>query len=200
MFLSDLDILTAVQHGEITLDPFDEKRLQPASYDILLGNKFVVNDEHLTHVIDPARKLYAKTREVVVEDGGEFVLHPGVSVLGISKEFFGSDHYLVQVGGKSSLARVGLMIHNTAGLINPGHFLHITFELCNLNNVPIILRPGMEIAQLTFSKLSSAPRARYENLERGKDNWGSNFKGRDLLTEKKSGQKKSSVRRSIKKK
>lgn len=195
MFLSDLDILAAVKNGEITLEPFDEKRLQPASYDILLGNRFVVNDEYLTHVIDPARKLYAKTREVVVEDGEEFILHPGVSVLGISKEFFGSNHYLVQVGGKSSLARVGLMIHNTAGLINPGHFLHITFELCNLNNVPIILRPGMEIAQLTFSKLSSPPRAAYQNEARGKDNWGSNFKGRDLLTGKRKAAKKTTSKK-----
>lgn len=184
MFLSDVDILAAVEAEEITLTPFDKKRLQPASYDILLGNKFVVNDEHVTHLVDPARKIFAKTREIEVEDGEEFVLHPGVSVLGISKEFFGSNHYLVQVGGKSSLARVGLMIHNTAGLINPGHFLHITFELCNLNNVPIVLRPGMEIAQLTFSRLSSPPSTTYENTARGKDNWGSNFKGRDLLDTK----------------
>ncbi len=184
MFLSDIDIKEAVEKGEITLEPFDEKRLQPASYDILLGNKFVVNDEHSTHFIDPARKIYAKTREIEVADGEEFVLHPGVSVLSISKEFFGSNHYLVQVGGKSSLARVGLMIHNTAGLINPGHFLHITFELCNLNNVPIILRPGMEIAQLTFSKISSPVSGKYANDERGKDNWSSNFKGRDLLDNK----------------
>ncbi len=184
MFLSDIDIKEAVDKGEITLEPFDEKRLQPASYDILLGNKFVVNDEHSTHFIDPARKIYAKTREIEVADGEEFVLHPGVSVLSISKEFFGSNHYLVQVGGKSSLARVGLMIHNTAGLINPGHFLHITFELCNLNNVPIILRPGMEIAQLTFSKTSSPVSGKYANDERGKDNWSSNFKGRDLLDNK----------------
>ncbi len=181
MFLSDTDILAAVNKGEITLEPFDEKRLQPVSYDILLGNKFVVNDEHSTHFVDPAKKVYAKTREIEVADGEEFVLHPGVSVLSISKDFFGSNHYLVQVGGKSSLARVGLMIHNTAGLINPGHFLHITFELCNLNNVPIILRPGMEIAQLTFSKISSPTRGTYQNSERGKDNWNSNFKGRDLL-------------------
>jgi dCTP deaminase len=181
MFLSDIDILAAVKAGEITLDPFDEKRLQPASYDILLGNKFVVNDEHSTHLVDPARKIYAETREIEVGDGEEFILHPGVSVLGISKEFFGSNHYLVQVGGKSSLARVGLMIHNTAGLINPGHFLYITFELCNLNNVPIVLRPGMEIAQLTFSKLTSLPSTAYKNIAREKDNWGSNFKGRDLM-------------------
>lgn len=185
MFLSDVDILKAVGTGEITMEPFDKKRLQPASYDILLGNKFVVNDEHETHLIDPVRKIFAKTREIEVADGDEFILHPGVSVLGISKEFFGSNHHLVQVGGKSSLARIGLMIHNTAGLINPGHFLHITFELCNLNNVPIVLRPGMEIAQLTFSVLSSLPSGAYNNIARGKDNWESNFKGRDLVSTKK---------------
>jgi dCTP deaminase len=172
MFLSDVDIIQAVKSGEITLKPFSEDKLQPASYDILLGNKFVVNDEISTHFVDPVKKIYAKTREVLVKDGAEFVLHPGVSVLGVSKEFFGSDQYLIQVGGKSSLARVGLMIHNTAGLINPGHYLNITFELCNLNNVPIILRPGMEIAQLTFSKLSSPTRQSYEQVGRfAKDNW-----------------------------
>lgn len=176
MFLSDVDIKKALKAGEITLKPFDAKRLQPASYDILLGNRFVVNDENKTPFVDPARKIYAKTREVTIADGKEFILHPGVSVLGVSKEFFGSDHYLIQVGGKSSLARVGLMIHNTAGLINPGHFLHITFELCNLNSVPIILRPGMEIAQLTFSKLSSPTSQNYKHVGRFVgDNWKNNF-------------------------
>jgi dCTP deaminase len=176
MFLSDTDILLEVKKGSITLKPFQESRLQPASYDILLGNKFVVNDENTTLFVDPAKKVYAKTREVTVKDGEPFILHPGVSVLGTSKEFFGSNEFLIQVGGKSSLARVGLMIHNTAGLINPGHFLNITFELCNLNNVPIILRPGMEIAQLTFSKLSSPTRQNYKDVGRfAKDNWKSNF-------------------------
>ncbi|MDO8522261.1 MAG: dCTP deaminase, partial [bacterium] len=147
MFLSDVDILKSIRSGDIILKPFSKKRLQPVSYDILLGNKFTVNDESNTQFVDPVKKVYAKTREISVKDGKEFVLHPGVSVLGISKEFFGSDHYLIQVGGKSSLARVGLMIHNTAGIINPGHFLNITFEITNQNNIPIILRPGMEIAQ-----------------------------------------------------
>ena len=172
MFLSDVDIEKAVKSGAIMLKPFVPSRLQPASYDILLGNKFVVNNETSTHYVDPSRKVYAKTREIEVKDGDEFVLHPGVSVLGTSKEFFGSNIYLIQVGGKSSLARVGLMIHNTAGLINPGHFLHITFELCNLNNVPIILRPGMEIAQLTFSQISSPMKRSYKKVGRyAKDNW-----------------------------
>lgn len=172
MFLSDVDIKKAVRSGEIVLEPFDAARLQPASYDIRLGNKFILNDESSTHIIDPVKKIYAKTREIEKKDGEEFILHPGISVLGTSKEFFGSDHFLIQVGGKSSLARIGLMIHNTAGIINPGHFLHITFEITNQNNVPIIIRPGMEIAQITFSKLSSPPELNYKKVGRfAKDNW-----------------------------
>lgn len=186
MFLSDTDILKEVEKGSITLKPFDEARLQPASYDILLGNKFVINEENITPFVDPAKKIYAKTREIVLKDGEEFILHPGVSVLGTSKEYFGSDEFLIQVGGKSSLARVGLMIHNTAGLINPGHFLHITFELCNLNNVPIILRPGMEIAQLTFSKLSSPTRKNYKQTGRFVgDNWQKNFAAAKITPKRK---------------
>lgn len=172
MFLSDIDIKKAVKAGTITIKPFDEKRLQPASYDIRLGNKFIVNEESSTHVIDPVKKIYAKTREIVVKDGAEFILHPGISILGTSKEFFGSDDFLVQIGGKSSLARIGLMVHNTAGIINPGHFLNITLELSNQNNVPIILRPGMEIAQITFSMMSSPPSQSYKKTGRfAKDNW-----------------------------
>ena len=172
MFLSDVDITDAVKENLITLKPFDKKRVQPASYDIRLANKFIVNDESVTHIVDPVKKIYAKTREIIVKDGAEFVLHPGISVLGSSKEFFGSDHFLIQVGGKSSLARIGLMVHNTAGIINPGHFLHITFEITNQNNVPIILRPGMEIAQITFSMLSSPPAQNYRlNGRYAKDNW-----------------------------
>jgi dCTP deaminase len=172
MFLSDTDIHGAIERGEITLSPYDEARLQPASYDILLGNKFIENDASSTHFVDPVRKVYAKTIEKIVTDDDAFILHPGVSVLGLSKEYFGSDHYLIQVGGKSSLARIGLMIHNTAGIINPGHFLNITFEITNQSNIPIILRPGMEIAQITFSKLSSPTRQNYKKTGRfAKDNW-----------------------------
>lgn len=172
MFLSDTDIKKAVRDKRITLEPFSESRLQPASYDITLGNKFVENDASATHFIDPAKKIFAKTTERTVANGQEFVLHPGISVLGLSKEYFGTDHYLIQVGGKSSLARIGLMIHNTAGIINPGHFLNITFEITNQSNIPIILRPGMEIAQITFSMLSSPPQQNYRRTGRfAKDNW-----------------------------
>lgn len=166
MFLSDTDIHAAMKKGEIMLDPFNSKQLQPASYDIRLGNTFIVNDAHSTKAIDPVKGIFPKTQTVEVEDGGEFVLHPGVSILGYSKEKFGSDQYLIEVNGKSSLARIGLIVHNSASIVNPGHYLNIALELCNLNNVPIVLRPGMEIAQLTFSTLSSHTKKSYRETGR----------------------------------
>lgn len=166
MFLSDLDIKAAVKAGDVTLDPFHTKYLQPASYDIRLGNKFIVNDPHTTSYIDPVKGIHPNTRTIEVGDGESFVLHPGVSILGYSKEYFGSDRFLIEVNGKSSLARIGLLVHNSAGLVNPGHFLNIALELCNLNNVPIVLRPGMEIAQLTFSPLSSESKQNYKETGR----------------------------------
>ncbi|MBI2618319.1 dCTP deaminase [Candidatus Kaiserbacteria bacterium] len=176
MILSDRDITRSVKNGDITIRPFEKRRVQPASYDILLGNRFVVNNTNITHMIDPTRKKYAQTHEIIVKDGKEFVLHPGVSVLGISKDFLGSDKYLIQLGGKSSLARIGLLVHNTAGLVNPGHYLNVTLELCNLNNVPIILRPGMEIAQVTFSMMSTPPQQSYNEVGRySEDNWSNHF-------------------------
>ena len=166
MYLSDKDIHDAVKSGDITLSPFDPKRLQPATYDIRLGNTFIINDAHSTKVIDPGKGIYPKTRTIEIKDGEEVVLHPGVSILGYSKEKFGSDHYLIEVNGKSSLARIGLIVHNSASIVNPGHYLHIALELCNLNNIPIVLRPGMEIAQLSFAQLSSHTKSSYEETGR----------------------------------
>lgn len=166
MFLSDKDILSLVKKGEITLDPFNQKQLQPASYDIRLGNTFIVNEPHSTKAIDPVKGIYPKTHTIEIKDGDEFVLHPGVSILGYSKEKFGSDQYLIEVNGKSSLARIGLIVHNSASIVNPGHYLNIALELCNLNNVPIVLRPGMEIAQLTFSTISSVTKKSYRDTGR----------------------------------
>ncbi len=166
MLLSDVDIKAAIKNGEIIIKPFDENRLQPASYDILLGNTFFVNDAHSSTFIDPVKKIYPNAREVKIADNDIFVLHPGVSILGYSRDFFGSDTHLIEVNGKSSLARIGLLVHNSAALINPGHFLNVALELCNLNNVPIILRPGMAIAQLTFAQLTSPPRQSYKQTGR----------------------------------
>ena len=176
MFLSDVDIKKAVQDESIVLKDFDEKRLQPVSYDVLLGNKFIVTDSFATDFIDPMKKVLPKTKEVIIGDDERFILHPGVMVLGTVRDFVGSKDYLIQISGKSSLARIGLIVHNTAGIINPGHFLNITLELCNLNSVPIILRPGMEIAQLTFSTMTSPVKHDYSETGRfNGDNWEKNF-------------------------
>ena len=164
MMLSDGDIKKAITDGDITIRGFDEHRLQPASYDILLDNKFIFTNDYLTGFIDPVKKIFPKTKEISIRDDETFILHPGVSVLGSTKDYVGSDKYLIELHGKSSLARIGLIVHNTAGLINPGHYLHITLELYNLNNIPIILRPGMAIAQLTFSTFVTPPQKDYRDV------------------------------------
>jgi len=167
MFLSDVDIKKAVESGAITIKPFDEAKLQLASYDVTLGNEFEVVDRHQLQASDPAKGIFPETRKIVIEDGGSFVLHPGENVLGKQKEFIGVDlEHLILLSGKSSLARIGLVVHNTAMLFNPGHQFFPTFELVNSSNIPIILRPGMEIAQLIFGKLTSPASRNYEDIGR----------------------------------
>jgi len=89
MFLSDVDIKKAIKSGDIVLKDFQEKNLQPASYDITLGNKFVFTIDYSTGFVDPVRKIFPKTEEVIIKDGETFVLHPGINVLGASVEFIG---------------------------------------------------------------------------------------------------------------
>jgi len=176
MFLSDTDIKQALAAGEITLRGFEEERLQPASYDVILGNKFAVMESHTAHPIDPTVGILPQMKEIEVPDGGRFMLNPGHMALGTLRDYIGSDKYLIQLSGKSSLARIGLVVHNTAGIINPGHYLHVTLELFNVNSVPIVLRPGMEIAQLLFSPLSSQSGQHYEEVGRfAGDNWQNNL-------------------------
>lgn len=176
MFLSDRDIKKGVDAGDIYISDFALKRLQPVSYDILLGNKFEIVKSHKIAAVDPGKGIFPDTYQTEIQDGEPFVLHPGRTVLGTSKDTFGSKRYLIHLSGKSSLARLGLVVHNTAGIVNPGHFLNITFELFNAGKVPIILRPGMEIAQITFSEISSELDKDYQETGRfNGDNWSKNM-------------------------
>jgi dCTP deaminase len=175
MFLSDTDIKKAVKEGSITIKDFDPKRLGPASYDVILDNDFIVTDVYNTLLIDPVKKIFPKTKEHHVKEGEPFSLYPGETVLGRVRDFVGSDQFLIQISGKSSLARIGLVVHNTAGLINPGHFLNITLELSNINRMPIILRPGMQIAQLVFSRLTAPVEHDYRSTGRYSANNWKNF-------------------------
>ncbi len=166
MFLSDVDIKKELKSGAIIIDPFDEVKLQLASYDVTLGNEFEITNRYSTIAIDPVNKKYPDTRKIEIADGEEFVLHPGETVLGKQKEFIGVDlNHLILLSGKSSLARAGLVVHNTAMLFNPGHKFYPTFELLNTNNVPIILRPGMEVAQILFARLTSTASKEYLGAE-----------------------------------
>ncbi len=166
MYLSDKDIKNWIELGDITITDFDNARLQPASYDIRLGSKFLIVKDYSVNAIDPVNKVLPSYEEITVTPDEWFILRPGVTVLGTSIEKFGSEKYLIQLSGKSSLARLGLIVHNTAGLINPGHYLNITFELANMNSIPIILRPGMEIAQILFAEMTSPPEKDYRKIGR----------------------------------
>ena len=167
MFLSDIDIKKALDSDQITIEPYVESQLQVASYDVTLGNEFEVVDRWQVEAADPANHEYPSTRKFEIADDEYVVLHPGENMLGKQREFIGVDNeHLILLSGKSSLARIGLVVHNTAMLFNPGHHFYPTFELVNNSNVPIILRPGMEIAQLLFAKLTSATSQDYKKIGR----------------------------------
>ena len=175
MVLSDKDIKHAVKKWEITISDFENKRLQPTSYDILLWNEFLIFDSYEVPYIDPVKKIFPKHKKVILKDDETFILHPNISILWLSLDHFWSDKYLIQLSWKSSLARIWLIVHNTAWVINIWHYLNVTFELCNLNCVPIVLTPKMEIAQLLFHRVSSDTDNNYKQTGRFWE-WCDNFK------------------------
>ncbi len=156
MLLSDRDILNSVESGRITLDPWDPQMIQPSSVDIHLDRFFRLFNNHKYPVIDPAVDQSELTRLIEVEASGKFVLHPGEFVLGSTFEKVSlGDDVAARLEGKSSLGRLGLLTHSTAGFIDPGFSGHVTLELSNTATLPIKLYPGMKVGQLCFFQLSS---------------------------------------------
>lgn len=175
MLLSDRDIRQAITDGRIGIDPWDDAMLQPASVDVRLGRRFLVFDNHRYPVIDPAAEQADLTREVVVADGAAFQLHPGEFVLGSTHETVAlSSGIAARIEGKSSLGRLGLLTHSTAGFIDPGFQGHVTLELSNTATLPITLYPGMRVGQLCFFLLSSPAEHPY-----GTAAAGSRYQGQD---------------------
>ncbi|MCF2706773.1 dCTP deaminase [Arcanobacterium haemolyticum] len=173
MLLSDRDILTNVESGRITLDPWDPEMIQPSSVDIHLDRFFRLFDNHKYPVIDPAADQPELTRLIDVGSDGEFVLHPGEFVLGSTFETVSlCDDIAARLEGKSSLGRLGLLTHSTAGFIDPGFSGHVTLELSNTATLPIKLYPGMKVGQLCFFQLSSPARKPY-----GQGATGSRYQG-----------------------
>lgn len=154
MILSDATLRELLGSGYICLDPYDPDLVQPASVDVRLGNEFrVMRNSRLTH-IDPFEPQERLMDTVSVPDGDPFVLHPGEFALGHTAEIIGCPDDIVGiVNGKSSLGRLGIQVHATAGFIDPGFKGTVVLELSNVANLPILLRPGMKIAQMVFQKL-----------------------------------------------
>ena len=156
MILSDRSIREEIAAGRIELDPFDERLIQPASVDVRLDRFFRVFLNHTMPVIDVKKNLEELTRLVEIDDERPFVLHPGEFVLGSTLERVALPDDLVgRVEGKSSLGRLGLLIHSTAGFIDAGFDGHITLELSNVANLPITLYPGMKIGQISFLRMTT---------------------------------------------
>ncbi|MBD3689277.1 dCTP deaminase [Nanchangia anserum] len=173
MLLSDRDITELIESGRATIDPFDPAMVQPASVDVRLDRYFRLFDNHKYSVIDPAQDQPDLTRRVDVGEVEPFVLHPGEFVLGATLERVSLPADIAaRLEGKSSLGRLGLLTHSTAGFIDPGFDGHVTLELSNTATMPIALYPGMKIGQLCFFRLTSPALRPY-----GAGAYGSRYQG-----------------------
>ena len=166
MLLSDRDILDQIDAGRIALDPYDASMIQPASIDVRIDRFFRQFDNHKYAMIDPAQEQPELTREITVDPDQPYMLHPGEFVLASTYEQVTlPDDIAARLEGKSSLGRLGLLTHSTAGFIDPGFQGHVTLELSNVATLPIKLWPGMKIGQLCFFNLSSAAELPYGSKE-----------------------------------
>ncbi len=173
MLLSDRDIRKEIAATRISLEPFDAEMVQPSSVDVRIDRYFRVFENHRYPHIDPSIEQAELTR-LVEPDGDEpFILHPGEFVLGSTYEVVTlPDDVAARLEGKSSLGRLGLLTHSTAGFIDPGFSGHVTLELSNVATLPIKLWPGMKIGQLCFFRLSSPSEHPY-----GSKKYGSRYQG-----------------------
>ena len=173
MLLSDRDIRAELESGQVQLDPLDLGMIQPSSIDVRLDKFFRLFDNHKYPFIDPAEEQPDLTRGLEVADGEPFILHPGEFVLGSTFEQVTlPDDIAARLEGKSSLGRLGLLTHSTAGFVDPGFSGHVTLELSNVATLPIKLWPGMKIGQLCFFRLSSSSENPY-----GSEKYGSRYQG-----------------------
>jgi dCTP deaminase len=168
VLLSDRDIKAEIDGGRVLLQPYDEAMVQPSSIDVRLDKYFRLFDNHKYPFIDPAEEQPELTRLIEVERGQPFILHPGEFVLGSSFEIVTlPDDLAARLEGKSSLGRLGLLTHSTAGFVDPGFSGHVTLELSNAATLPIKLWPGMKVGQLCFFRLSSPAENPYGSAKSG---------------------------------
>ena len=173
MLLSDRDIKAEISAGRVEIEPYDEGMIQPSSIDVRLDRWFRVFENHKYPHIDPSVEQEDLTRLLETEGDEAFILHPGEFVLGSTFEVVTlPDDVAGRLEGKSSLGRLGLLTHSTAGFIDPGFSGHVTLELSNVATLPIKLYPGMKIGQLCLFRLSSPAEYPY-----GSEKYGSRYQG-----------------------
>lgn len=173
MLLSDRDIKAELDSGRVRLDPYDPSMVQPSSVDVRLDRMFRVFENHRYPSIDPSVDQPELTRLVEPTGDDAFILHPGEFVLASTYEVVSlPDDIAGRLEGKSSLGRLGLLTHSTAGFIDPGFSGHVTLELSNVATLPIKLFPGMKIGQLCLFRLSSPAEQPY-----GAAGYGSRYQG-----------------------
>jgi dCTP deaminase len=171
--LSDRDIRSALEAGDVAIRPYDPKDLQPSSVDLHLDRSFRVFRNNRYPYIDVRSPQPDLTELLRVSDDEPFILHPGEFVLGSTLERIQlPDDLVARLEGKSSLGRLGLLIHSTAGFVDPGWDGHVTLELSNVANLPITIYYGMKIGQLSFVQLSEPAERPY-----GSDELGSKYQG-----------------------
>ncbi|MEZ5372513.1 MAG: dCTP deaminase [Microthrixaceae bacterium] len=178
MILADASIRALIDSGALVFDPYEPELVQPASVDVRLGRQFrVMRNSRLTH-IDPVTVDDTLMETVNVPDGGPFVLHPGEFALGHTAETLGlPDNVVGIVNGKSSLGRLGVQVHATAGFVDPGFRGVIVLELSNVATLPILLRPGMKVAPMVFQHLDRPAERPY-----GHPDLGSKYQGQQGAT------------------
>jgi dCTP deaminase len=168
MILSDRTIREEIDAGRIVIDPFDPACIQPSSVDLHVDAQFRVFANSRYPYIDVKREMPDLTEVVEVAEGDPFILHPGEFVLGSTLERVAiPDDMVARLEGKSSLGRLGLLIHSTAGYVDPGWDGYLTLELSNVANLPITIYPGMKIGQISFFRLTTAADRPYGSKETG---------------------------------
>jgi dCTP deaminase len=173
VILSDRSIREALETGRLAIEPFEPKNIQPSSVDICLDRYFRVFRNHTQRVIDVKENQEDLTELVEIDEVTPFILHPGEFVLGATAERLSLGNDLVaRIEGKSSLGRLGLLIHSTAGFIDPGFDGHITLELANVANLPITLYAGMRVGQVSFLNMTTPADNPY-----GSSSIGSKYQG-----------------------
>ncbi len=162
MILSDRSLREAIAAGRLVIDPLDDDAIQPSSIDVRLDNRFRVFYTARHPYIDVKQPMEDLTELVEVKPDEAFILHPGEFVLGSTLERVAlPDDLVARLEGKSSLGRLGLLIHSTAGYVDPGWDGYLTLELSNVANLPITLYPGMKIGQISFFQLTTPAETPY---------------------------------------